>query len=339
MNQKHVLTIGDLDLESGETLTNVELAYNIIGNLSETKDNVVLICHGLTASSDVSDWWPEMVGDSKVFDPTVHCIICINTIGSVYGSTGPRSINPETQAPYGTNFPFITVKDTVKAYQIFLRKLHISSLAVLVGASFGGYQALELSLLDIPINKLILLVTSAEESTWGRALHTAQRMAIEADETFLYNTHNAGEKGLEAARAIGMISYRGNEGLHSAQKENEKERKQDFKIDSYLRYQGKKLAKRFHAHAYYTLSLCMDSHNIARGRRQLVENCLAEINAETLVIGIDSDILNPPKNQKHLAKHIPNSTYHEITSKFGHDGFLVEHESVSRTISAFLEQD
>tara|TARA_R110001592_G_scaffold237306_8_gene496288 strand:+ start:37315 stop:38328 length:1014 start_codon:yes stop_codon:yes gene_type:complete len=336
MNQKHVLSIGDLGLESGETLTNVELAYNIIGDLSESRDNVILICHGLTASSDVSDWWPEMVGVSKVFDPSKHCIICINTIGSVYGSTGPRSINPETQVPYGKAFPFITVKDTVKAYQIFLRKLNITSLAVLVGASFGGYQALELSLLDIPINKLILLVTSAEESTWGRALHTAQRMAIEADETFLLNTHNAGKKGLEAARAIGMISYRGNEGLHFAQKESQKERKQDFKIDSYLRHQGQKLAKRFHAHAYYTLSLCMDSHNLARGKKTSLKNILKGIKAQALIIGIDTDILNPTDNQKLLAKCIPNATYSEIHSKFGHDGFLVEHQQVSKLILKFL---
>lgn len=336
MKNMQIMTIGDLRLEGGKSLKNVTLAYHVFGKLSANKDNAILICHGLTASSDVSDWWPEMLGDSKVFDPNKHCIICVNTLGSVYGSTGPRSLNPETNKPYGRSFPFISVKDTAQAYRILLEKLDISSLHLLVGASFGGYQALELSLLDIAINKMVLLVTSAEESTWGRALHTAQRMSIEADETFENNTENAGKKGLEAARAIGMISYRGNEGLHIAQKEEDNDGAQNFKIESYLRHQGQKLAKRFHAHAYYTLTLCMDSHNLARGKSTSMESVLRTISAPTLIIGVDSDILNPPANQKFLAQAMPNATYQEIRSAFGHDGFLVEHQEVSKLIAEFM---
>lgn len=336
MSQLQKVSIESFTLESGVSLHNVDIAYHAYGELNAEKSNVIFICHGLTASSDAANWWPGMIGPGLAFDTDKYCVICANTLGSVYGTTGPRSINTKTNESYGLAFPFFTVRDTAKLFHIFLTAIGIHKLKVLVGASFGGYQALELALDNIVVEKLLLLVTSSEESTWGRAIHTTQRMAIEADSTFRNNDDTAGTEGLKAARAIGMLSYRGNDGLTLAQKEVSKSVLKNFKVESYLRYQGEKLSQRFHAHAYYTLSECMDSHDISRNRRLSTEKLLNSIEAKTAVIGISTDILNPPIHQQFLAQHIPKAKYHEVASDFGHDGFLIEHEKISRIVRSFL---
>lgn len=338
MSQLQKVSIGSFELESGKTLQGVEVAYHQYGLLNADKSNVIFICHGLTASSDAANWWPGMIGPRLAFDTDTYCVICANTLGSVYGTTGPRSIDSDTNQSYGLNFPFYTVRDSAKLFHAFLNAIEIPKLNLLVGASFGGYQALELVLVleHSSIEKLLLLVTSSEESTWGRAIHATQRLAIEADSTFKNNTETAGIDGLKAARAIGMLSYRGNDGLTLAQKEDSNAVVRDFKVESYLRYQGEKLSKRFHAHAYYVLSECMDSHDISRNRNLSTEDILNGIQAETAVIGVSTDILNPPSNQQYLAKHIPNATYHEVISDFGHDGFLIEHGQISRIVRSFL---
>lgn len=329
--------IGSLLLESGETLDNIELAYHQFGEINADKSNVILICHGLSASSNAQDWWPNMIGDNFCLKPSKYAIICINTIGSVYGSTGPRSINPKTGKAYGLDFPFITVKDSANAFIKCLEALQIKNLQVLIGASFGGYQALEIALSGkVSLKKLLLIATSAEESTWGRAIHSSQRLALKADSTFYNNNENAGKNGIKAARAIGMLSYRGNDGLSKAQSEEDNAVYRNFKIKSYLQYQGEKLANRFHAHAYFILSECMDSHNLSRGQNKNTASCLQSINCDCVVVGISSDILNPPQNQKYLAKHIPNARYTEINSDFGHDGFLIEHDQMGAIVNAFL---
>lgn len=337
MSEYNTVNIGNLTLESGEKLENVELAYHQYGALNKNHSNAILICHGLSASSNAADWWPNIIGNNRALNPEKYCIICINTLGSVYGSTGPRSINPSTNKPYGLDFPFITVKDTAKAFVELLKTLDIKCLHTLIGASYGGYQALEITLNNqISINKLLLIATSAEESTWGRAIHSSQRLALKADATFYNNSEDAGKNGIKAARAIGMISYRGNEGLSIAQREKDNNIYRNFKIESYLNYQGEKLANRFHAHAYHVLSECMDSHNICRDKETSTENLLASIKAKCLVVGISSDILNPPSNQKFLANHIPNAEYIEIHSNFGHDGFLIEHEQMGDIIEKLI---
>lgn len=324
-------------LESGATLPGITIAYHTYGSLNAAKDNVIWICHALTANSSASEWWPGMIGDGTAFDTSKYFIVCANILGSCYGSTGPLSINPETGTPYYNSFPFITMRDMVQAHILLRRQLGIKKIQVLVGGSIGGYQALEWSMMEPSIVEgLFLLATSPTESAWGIAVHSAQRLAIEADCTWLQPSPDAGAKGLRAARAIGMLTYRNYEILVQKQTDGDVSKTDDFKSSSYMNYQGDKLVKRFNAYSYWKLTKAMDSHNIARGRTQTVADALKRITQRTLVIGIDSDILCPVQEQKFMTAHLPNATYKELSSAYGHDGFLVEKEMITAAFKEWM---
>ena len=202
----------------------------------------------------------------------------------------------------------------------------------------GGYQVLEWALLQPElVSRLFLLATSPKESAWGIAIHTAQRMAIELDPTWPERTTTAGSKGIQIARAIGMLTYRSYTSFVHKQTDENKEKVDNFKASSYILYQGAKLAARFTAYSYWTLTKAMDSHNIARGRQD-INIALQSIRAKTLIIGITSDLLCPLPEQKTMAEHIPGATFVAIDSMYGHDGFLVETGAISYHLSAWLKQ-
>ena len=180
------------------------------------------------------------------------------------------------------------------------------------------------------IENMVLLSTSAAESAWGIAIHTAQRMAIEADQSWLEPRPDAASKGLMAARAIGLISYRNHGILVRKQTDPDVDKVDDFKASSYMRYQGQKLVKRFNAHSYWVLTKAMDTHNLARGRNTPAADILKGLNQRTLVFGIHSDILCPVAEQLFLSSHIPDSRLIMIDSAYGHDGFMVEAEVITR---------
>ncbi len=318
-------------LENGQVLENLTIAYHTAGVLNPEKNNVIWVCHALTANSDVFDWWKGLFGENDLFNPNDHFIVCANVIGSNYGSTNPLSTNPSTNQPYYNDFPVITIKDYANAHQLLAEHLGLSSIHLLIGGSLGGQQALEFTLLDkVKVDNLVLLATNAIHSPWGIAFNESQRLAIEADPTFYDKKPDGGTNGLITARTIAMLSYRTYEIYEKTQKDNN-ETFDSFKASSYQKYQGQKLANRFNAYSYWTLSKAMDSQNLARNRKS-IEESLAEITANTIVIGISSDILFPPSEQKFIAEHIPNSTYIEINSIFGHDGFLVELEELNKIL-------
>ena len=322
------------ELESGESIRDLQIAYHTYGKLNREKSNVIWVCHALTANSDPVDWWPGLVGKGYEIDPDKFFIVCANVLGSCYGTTGPRSIDPKTGEPYGLSFPKITVRDSVKAHAVLAKKLGIDKISLVIGGSYGGFQALEFTFLkNIKVENLALVATGAKETAWAISIHEAQRMALEADQTFYDNEENTGRKGLEAARGMGLVTYRTFEAYKERQTDDDG-RIDDFRASSYIRYQGKKLADRFHAHNYWYLSKCLDSHNIGRDRGG-VKNALSKINIPVSVIGISTDHLVPTSEQKFLAKHIPNARYHEVDSDYGHDGFLIE----AKTIGAILKQD
>lgn len=226
----------------------------------------------------------------------------------------------------------------VQAHILLRKHLGIERIHLLVGGSMGGYQVLEWSLTEPNlIDRLFILCTGAAESAWGIAIHTAQRLAIEADPTWSEATHTAGSAGLKAARAIGMLTYRNYQTFVRAQTDPDKEKTDHFKASSYINYQGDKLVKRFNAQSYWILSKAMDSHNIARGRGESANLVLQHIHQPTLLIGITSDLLCPPEEQQLIAQNIPNTTYHEIDSPFGHDGFLIEFEKIGLILDSFLK--
>lgn len=324
-----------LNLESGESLSRFQIAYQTFGTLNSDKSNVIWIVHALTANSDPFDWWPKVVGHGEVINPKEHYIICANAIGSHYGSTNALDLNPDTGEKYYHNFPLITNRDIVDGFIHLQEQLELPTIKLLIGASLGGQQAMEWAIKSPnSIERLILIATNAKHSPYGIAFNESQRLAIQADQTWKERKDDAGINGLIAARSIALLSYRTASGYDLTQEDNSEDL-ENYRAASYQKYQGEKLIKRFDAFSYWTLSKAMDSHNVGRGRGGLA-SALANIKALTTVIGIDSDILFPPSEQKFLATKIPNANYEEISSILGHDGFLTESAKVSIILSDML---
>ena len=324
-------------LESGGTLPELTIAYTTYGLLNAEKSNVVWVCHALTANADAADWWKGVVGPQHVIDPKKYFIVCANILGSCYGTSGPLTINSTTGQPYYHSFPIVTIRDMVKAHILLRQHLGIEKIALLMGGSMGGYQALEWSVMENNIiEKLFLLATSPTESAWGIATHTAQRLAIEADATWQNPSPQAGAKGLKAARAIGMLTYRNYGIMVQQQTDTDTEKLDHYKAAAYIQYQGDKLVQRFYAYSYWLLTKSMDSHHLGRGRGGKLEPVLQSIHQPTLIVGISSDILCPLTEQEFLAHHIPNAQLIEIHSDYGHDGFMVESILISEHLAKWL---
>ncbi len=327
------------ELEAGGELPGITIAYHTYGKLNEKKNNVVWICHALTASSDAMDWWPGVVGKDHVITPEKYFIVCANTLGSCYGTSGPLSTNPQTGKQWYNTFPLITIRDMVRAHILLRKHLGIDKIHLLMGGSMGGYQALEWAIMEKEvIGNLFLLATSAAESAWGIATHTAQRLAIEADVTWLDHAPGAGAKGLRAARAMGMLTYRNYGVIVEKQTDPDTGKLDNFKASSYIVHQGDKLVKRFNAVSYWLLTKSMDTHHIARGRGGQSDLVLKGVRQRTLIIGITSDILCPLQEQELIAGNITGSTLIEIDSAYGHDGFMVESEKISHYLFKWLSE-
>jgi homoserine O-acetyltransferase len=304
-----------LVLECGDVLRDLRIHYTTYGNLNASKSNVVWVFHALTGSSDVAEWWPGLIGEGKVFDPKHDFIICANMLGSCYGST----------EAVGFDFPLITIKDMVKAHKMLHKDLGLGKIKVGIGGSMGGQQLLEWAVQEPELFETIVpLATNAKHSAWGIAFNEVQRMALEGDPN----------GGIKTARAIGMLSYRSVD-IYSEKQTDTDGRMDDFSASAYQRYQGEKLQKRFSPYSYHSLSRSMDSHNVGRGRGSVVE-ALSKIKSKAVVIGMESDLLFPIQEQELIADHIPNSTFHPIASKYGHDGFLVEVEQIATILNTEL---
>jgi homoserine O-acetyltransferase len=324
-------------LESGIRLPQFHLAYTTLGTLNETKDNVIWIFHALTANSDAREWWPGLTGEGKLLDPADSFIICVNMPGSCYGSIGPLDTDPETGEPYYHDFPFFTPRDMIRSYQFLKDHLGIRKIKLGIGGSMGGQQLIEWVIEEPDLfENIVPLATNAVHSPWGIGFNAAQRLAIEADETWKQKDPRAGLNGMKAARSLALLSYRNYQAYQLTQSENSDDRITDFKSESYQRYQGEKLARRFNAFSYYFLSKGMDAHHTGRNRDGTV-NALQQIKAATLVISISSDILFPPAEQQFLAAQIPGALFRSIESVYGHDGFLLEFESIGNAIRELLK--
>jgi homoserine O-acetyltransferase/O-succinyltransferase len=334
-------------LENGEILPKIQIAYHTYGTLNAQGDNVVWVCHALTGNSEATDWWSGLVGEGKYLDPKQYFIVCANMLGSHYGSTSPISENPKTGRFYGLDFPTISIRDVVNAHQILAQHLEIQSIELAIGGSMGGQQVLEWAIMQPDFFKNIAVIACGAKMTpWSIALNETQRMAIESDPSVskeniekiddLDTLISTGAKGMEAARAIGMLSYRSYEGYNYAQ-QDDRDLLDVFKVQSYQRYQGQKLAQRFNALSYLSLSKTMDSHNVGRNRGG-IEKALKSIKTDTLVVGIQSDILFPLEEQIALAKQIPGATLEVIQSKFGHDGFLIEFDQMLALLQKFMHK-
>lgn len=311
-------------LENGDVIENPVIAYHTYGKLNANRDNVIFICHALTANSDADDWWHDLFGKGDIFDWDKWFIICANNLGSPYGTSSAKSEDHRTKERYGLDFPFFTIRDTARLHMLLLDHFKVSSIKLLIGGSCGGNICQEIAYsLKKKVENLVLLCCSAAETPWVIAIHESQRITLSMDATIHLKSNDAGKKGLKACRGTALPLYRTAASFNWRQKEIDNNKLTDFRSSSYINYQGDKFVKRFDAQCYFTLLSALDTHNIGRGREG-AEHALSEITANTVVIGFNSDLLIPKAEQQFLAKHIPNATYAEIKTLFGHDAFLIE---------------
>ena len=323
-------------LELGGELPELTIAYHTYGTLNSSHDNVVWVCPALTANSDVADWWPHTVEGGCFLDPNKWFVVCANILGSHYGTTGPLSVNPNTGKPYYNDFPRFTIRDMAHAHALLADSLGIGRIHALVGSSVGGFQATEWAVEEPSrFDKLILIATDAKASPWTIAIDETQRMAILADKTYGEHRPDAAMAGLAAARAIGLLTYRGPDGYNITQQNPSDQLPQTHRACSYQQYQGEKLCRRYNAYSYVAILDAFDTHNVGRGRGG-VDNALQRITASTIVIGLTTDIIFTPPEMRQLAARIPGAVYREISSPFGHDGFLVEHSQLNEILTPFM---
>lgn len=330
---RHEIT-ARLELEAGGVLPGARIVFHTSQEAWDGRKPVVWVCHALTANSDAEDWWPEMVGQGKAIDTEKQFVVCVNMLGSPYGSEGPARINPSTGKLWLLVFPRVTVRDMVNASIIVRKHLGINAIDIIIGSSIGGFQAMEWAVTEPDLfRRCIFIATAPRISPYFTAMAEAQRMALEADQTFREaESLSGGANGLKCARAQGLISYRSYEGYLLTQSEEDPDTLFAGRAASYERYQGEKLVRRhFDAYSYYTLCNALDSHNVGRGRGG-VPAALSRIKARTTVVGIDSDNLFPVIESRDWVKFIPGAEYLEISSRFGHDGFLLETEALTAII-------
>jgi homoserine O-acetyltransferase len=277
------------------------------------------------------------VGENAVYNFSNHFIICANLLGSGYGSSNALSENPRTGTPYYYDFPTLSTRDLAESLERLRQHLKIEQIHTLIGGSLGGQVALEWAYtLGEKLQHAIIIASTAKTSPWVIGFNEAQRMAITADNTWGQAQPDAGKKGLEAARAIAMLSYRNPSDLNTKQKETE-EKLYGFLASSYLRYQGSKLAKRFHAFSYWSLTKAMDSHDLGRGRGG-IEVALKAIQARVFAVGVNSDLLFLADEARIISQGVPLGSYGEILSTAGHDAFLIEFEQLSTLIENFYHE-
>lgn len=327
------------ELEMGGVLSELTIAYHTYGTLNKEKNNVIWVCHALTANSDIADWWPHTVEEGAFLDPSKHFIICANILGSHYGTTGPLSINPNTGKPYYASFPKLTIRDMARVHAILADALGIEKIDTLVGSSVGGFQAFEWAAEDPErFSRLILIATDAKASPWTIAIDETQRMAIFADSSYGEERPDAGCAGLAAARAIGLLTYRGPEGYNATQQDpDDHPLGKPKRACTYQQHQGEKLCNRYNAYSYVTILDAFDTHDIGRDRGG-IQKALDRLTMPAILIGLTTDIIFTPPEMKALAASLPNCVYKEIESSLGHDGFLVEYSQLNKILNSFINE-
>ena len=343
------LHVSTFTTEAGARLPDVAVAYRTWGALNDAADNAVVVCHALTGDADAAGWWPGVVGPGRIADPERHFVVCANALGSCYGTTGPATLDAQGRR-LGSRFPRVTVRDQARLHARLLNALGVRGVALAVGASMGGMQALELALVDREagpdrVRRLVLIGMGAAHSAWAVGTGEAQRLAIRADARWRGGDYPPGDppvSGLAAARAQAMLTYRTpaqfDERFGRARHEPRFEPGDPrFAVESYLRYQGAKLAARFDAGSYVRLTEAMDGHDVGRGRgREDAQTALGQLRADALCVGISSDLLYPPAESRQLAAWLPAGRYAELDSPFGHDGFLVDGDALDALVRPFL---
>jgi homoserine O-acetyltransferase len=342
-----------LPLECGCTLAFPTLHYAVYGRLNAARDNAVLICHALSGSALVGSWWPEVFGPGAVLSLEHDFAICINLIGSCYGSTGPGSVNPDTGESYGPDFPLVSIRDNVRAQAKLLDSLGVKKLRLVMGGSIGGMQALEWTILHPKRVERALVIGVAPLGAMGLALNHLQRQAIQHDPEWLggrYLPQKPPRRGLSLARQIAMLSYKSAPLFEERYGRNPDRSGEDpwaaegqgsgliggrFDIAGYLDSQGKRFLERFDANSYMAILRTMDTWDPLRGHES-AEKAFGRIKAQLTFVGISSDGLFPADGVRRLAEQIRAAgakvDYREMVSDHGHDAFLAEQVELVRLL-------
>ena len=334
---RQFLKIGDLQLESGEVLADITIAYQSWGKLNSAGDNAILVNHALTGWADVDGWWPQMVGPGLPFDSDKYFIVCPNVIGGCQGSTGPSSIAADGKR-WGSRFPAVTIRDMVAAELAFTKKIGVKKYQLAVGPSLGGMRSLEWAITYPELVSAICTIGSCAVAT-GDQIGTAsiQIRAIKSDPNFNngdYYEQNVGPiEGMGIARRIAHLTYRTESEMDVRfGRELQGDETGRYAVESYLDHQAQKLAKRFDANTYISLTSAMASHDVGRDRGGVVA-ALESIKIPAVVVSIDTDRLFPPRLQVEISELVPTAEPPiVISSEFGHDGFLVESEAMGAAI-------
>jgi len=340
-------------LDCGRKLAGVTLHYAVYGRLNAARDNAVLVCHALSGSALVGSWWPEVFAPGAVLSLEHDFVICINMLGSCYGSTGPGSVDPETGRVYGSDFPLISICDNVRSQAQLLDSLGIHRLRLVLGGSIGGMQALEWAMLYPGRVERGLVIAVAPLSAMGLALNHLQRQAIQSDPEWdggNYLPQKPPRQGLSLARQIAMISYKSPSLFDERFARNPNRNGEDpweladhgggliggrFDIAGYLDLQGRRFIERFDANAYLAILRTMDTWDPLHGKGS-PEKVFGGIQARLSFVGISSDWLFPPESVREFAYSIRAAgvaaDYREMTSAHGHDAFLAEQAELVRLL-------
>lgn len=346
-------TLDRLPLQRGGLLGPITLAYEAWGTLNALGTNAILVTHALTGDAHAHDserpddarvaWWNPLIGPGRPIDTDRYFVICSNVLGGCSGSTGPASVDPRTEHPYGMRFPIITIHDMVRAQHALVEHLGVRQLAGVYGGSIGGQQALAWAVLyPEMVQRVAVIAASGALTAQGIAFNEVARQAIMADPQWNCGDYAPGRgpaTGLSIARMLAMITYQSEEsmeqrfGRHAVRREevvsptSHPDLGGRFDVENYLYHQGESLVQRFDANSYLYLSRAMDLFDISEGFSSL-DAALARIRSKALFVGINSDFLFPAKHVRTLAERVRqlggNATYIELDSPHGHDAFLKE---------------
>lgn len=350
-----------LRLACQQDLAPFSIAYETYGALNGDKSNAILICHALTADQYVASphpitgkpgWWDNMVGPGKPIDTDRFYVICSNVLGGCMGSTGPASIDPKTNAPYGLNFPLITLGDMVEAQARLIDYLGIDQLFAVIGGSMGGMQVLEwASRFKDRVFAAVPIATAAWHSSQNIAFHEVGRQAVMADPEWkggnYYAAGTVPKNGLAVARMAAHITYLSEEALHRKFGRNLQDRSEktfsfsaDFQVESYLRHQGSTFVDRFDANSYLYITRALDYFDLRENAGGVLANAFRGTKTRFCVVSFTSDWLYPTRESRTIVQALnavaANVSFVEIESDKGHDAFLLEEPTFSATIRGFL---
>lgn len=343
-----------LQLALGGQLSQIEVAYQTYGNLNPQQNNIVLICHALTGDAEPyfatshAGWWQQFMGEGLALDTARYFFICSNVLGGCKGTTGPASLNPATQRPYGSQFPAVTVQDMVCVQKALLDHLGVKHLYGVIGGSFGGMQATQWAI-DYPdfVDNVINLCSSLTLSAEAIGFNHIMRQAIIHDPHFYggdYYDKTPPNQGLATARMLGMLTYRTDLQLAKAfgrATKSEGDFWGDyFQVESYLSYQGKKFLSRFDANSYLYLLRALDLYDPALGYGD-IKQALSRIKARYTLVSVANDQLFK-QNDLHKSKALLEQSgvdlhYYEFSSDYGHDAFLVDYDFFEKPIMQGLQ--